>query len=278
MSDTALVTILRDAAAVELRSDGRYDVNLSQAYTVVGRPNGGYLQCVMANAAIAAAAAAGGPHLHATAVTTNYIGAPNVGAAQLEVDVRRIGRGASFIHVALYQNDVITTESLVTLGSLSEDSHLRYHDAQPPRVPALDDCVRSQQPANGDVNIMSVTDLRLDPACVLWTQGRVSDRAEVQGWIRLDDGASIWDAWSVLFASDALPPATFPVGSSGWVPTLQLSSYVRSIPASEWLRVRQWCVVIEDGLVDERCELFDDRDRLVASSSQLAMVRFPAGL
>jgi acyl-CoA thioesterase len=79
----------------------------------------------------------------------------------------------------------------------------------------------------------------------------------------------------LLFASDAMPPATFPLGSSGWVPTLQLTTYVRRIPASEWLRARQWCVVIADGIVDERCELFDARGELVASSTQLAMVRLP---
>jgi acyl-CoA thioesterase len=59
------------------------------------------------------------------------------------------------------------------------------------------------------------------------------------------------------------------------VPTLQLTSYVHQIPVGEWLRARQWCVVITDGVVEERCELFDARDQLVATSSQLAMVRFP---
>jgi len=43
----------------------------------------------------------------------------------------------------------------------------------------------------------------------------------------------------------------------------------------EWLRARQWCVVVTGGVVEERCELFDERDQLVATSSQLAMVRFP---
>jgi acyl-CoA thioesterase len=40
------------------------------------------------------------------------------------------------------------------------------------------------------------------------------------------------------------------------------------------LKVRQWCVVIEDGIADERCELFDERGQLVASASQLCLVRF----
>ncbi len=273
MSDATLIRALRDAAAVEPRGEGRYGVQLSQYYTVVGRPNGGYLQCVMANAALAGALAEGSPHLHATAVTTSYVNAPTIGPAEIDVSVRRIGRGASFVHVALRENGALTTESLVTLGTLEENSHLRYQDAHFFDVAPLEHCVQSRM--GDEINIMKSVDLRLDPECVGWWNGQLSERAEVRGWIRLSDGDAEWDAWSVLFASDAMPPATFPIGSSGWVPTLQLSSYVRSIPTSEWLRIRQWCVVIEDGLVDERCEIFDDRGRMVACSSQIAMVRFP---
>jgi acyl-CoA thioesterase len=227
----------------------------------------------MANAALAGALEQGSPHQHATAVTTNYVNAPTIGPAEIDVQVRRIGRGASFVHVALRENGALTTESLVTLGTIEPEGHLRYQDAQLFDVAPLDECVRSNM--GEEINIMKSVDLRLDPATVGWWRGERSERAEVRGWIRLDDGDSEWDPWSVLFASDAMPPATFPIGSSGWVPTLQLSSYVRSVPTSEWLRIRQWCVVIEDGLVDERCEIFDDRGRMVACSSQLAMVRFP---
>ena len=60
------------------------------------------------------------------------------------------------------------------------------------------------------------------------------------------------------------------------MPTLQLSSYIRREPVGEWLRIRQWCTMIDDGVVDERCEIFDEAGYLVASSVQLALVRFPA--
>jgi acyl-coenzyme A thioesterase PaaI-like protein len=274
VTDTSSERALRDAASVEAIAPGRYRVTLSNYYTVFGRPNGGYLQCVMANAALAAASEAGSTHQHATAVTTNYIGAPEVGPLEAVTTVRRVGRGASFVHVLLEQEGKPTTESLVTLGTLRADGRLRYHDATAPVLPALEECVRSEP---SEINIMSVADLRLDPETIKWWFGEPVERAEIRGYIRLSDGASEWDAWSVLFASDALPPATFPIGSSGWVPTLQLSSYVRTIPTSEWLTVRQWCVSVQDDLVDERCELFDQEGRLVASSSQLAMVRFPQG-
>jgi acyl-CoA thioesterase len=266
---------LRNAAGVEPLGEGRYAVQLSEYYTAVDHPNGGYLQCVLGNAALAAATEQGAHHLHVTAITTNFIASPSLGAAELRTEVRRVGRGVSFVHVTLIQDTVVTTESLVTLGILSDDSVARYMDASPPLLAPLDDCVESLD--SEEVNIRRVVDLRMDASSVRWWDGERSERGEVRGWMRLNDGDSAWSAWSLLFASDAIPPATFALGSSGWVPTLQLTTYVRRIPTSDWLRFRQWCVVIADGIVDERCEIFDDRDELVASASQIAMVRFPGG-
>ncbi len=265
---------LRDAASVELVSPGLYRAQLSPTYTVLGHPNGGYLQCVLANAAIAAVLGEGATHLHVTSITTNFVRSSDVGPSELTTEVRRVGRGVSFVHVTLRQDGEVTTESLVTLGTLDDDGALRYLGATPPDVAALDECLLI--PVNPQITYTSILDVRLDPSCVGWWTGNRSEHAELKGWIRLNDDATTWDAWSVLFATDALPPATMPIGSSGWVPTLQLTSYVRRVPHSEWLRVRQWCVVVANGLMDERCELFDDRDELVASSSQLAMVRFPS--
>jgi acyl-CoA thioesterase len=148
----------------------------------------------------------------------------------------------------------------------------RYVDPTPFDLAPIEECLEPMRSA--DINIGHCMELRMDPACAGWWQGAIAERGEIRGWLRLDDGSPGWDPWSLLFASDALPPATFPLGSSGWVPTLQLTSYVRSAPVGEWLRARQWCVVIDGDLVDERCELYDERGRLVANSYQLAMVRF----
>lgn len=262
---------------MEPRGDGRYRVELSRYFSVVGRPNGGYLQCVMANAALAGALEAGSVHQHAAAITTNYVGAPVSGVAEIVVDVRRVGRGATFAHVELFEEGQLMTESLVTLATLSTDDKLRYHDAPTFSLPPRDECVRSNGGPVDEINMGKSVEMLMDPDCTKWWAGEKSDRADVRAWLRLDDTSdSWWDAWSVLFASDAMPPATFAIGSTGWVPTLQLSSYVRSVPTSEWLRVRQWCVVVEGSYADERCEIFDDRDRLVASASQMVMCRFPA--
>lgn len=264
---------LRGAASVEPLGDGRFSVNLSPVYTVVGHPHGGYLQCVMASGALAAASEEGATHLHVTSISTNFINAPELGDGALRVDVRRIGRSVSFAYVGLFQNDVLATESVVTLGTLREDSSVRYQDATMPVIDSIETC--RQSTGSEEINIMRVVDLRLDPSCTGWWNGELSSQGEVRGWLRLNDGEATWTPWSLLFASDALPPSTLPLGSSGWVPTLQLTSYVHRVPTSEWLRARQWAVVVADGLLDQRCEIFDDADQLVASSSQVAMVRLP---
>ncbi|HEV3267789.1 MAG TPA: thioesterase family protein [Acidimicrobiales bacterium] len=266
---------LRAAAAVEPLGSGRFSANLSPFFTVVGHPHGGYLQCVMASAALAGASDEGATHLHATAVTTNFINATEPGAVELRVEVRRVGRGVSFVYVSMFQHDVLAVESLVTLGTLRDDSLVRYQEAVMPVIDALEKC--RQSTGSEEINIMKVVDLRLDPSCTGWWNGELSTQGEVRGWLRINDGEASWDAWNLLFAGDALPPATLPLGSSGWVPTLQLTSYVHRVPTSEWLRARQWAVVIADGFLNQRCELFDDTNQLVASSSQLAMVRLPGG-
>jgi acyl-coenzyme A thioesterase PaaI-like protein len=229
----------------------------------------------MGSGALAGASEEGAPHQHVTAITTNYVNPPSVGSGEIRTEVRRVGRGASFVHVTLHQENRLVVESLVTLGTLREGVALRYQHADVPAMAPLDECRKST--GSDEMNIMRVVDQRLDPASTGWWNGELSTNADVRGWLRLDDGEANWNAWSLLFASDALPPATFPLGSSGWVPTLQLTTYVRRVPASEWLRARQWAIVIAEGLVDERLELFDETDELVASSSQLAMVRFPEG-
>ncbi len=268
------VRALRVAAGVDPLGGGRYRATLSPNYTIGGNhPNGGYLQCVIASAGLAEAAAQGSTHTHVTAQTTNYVGSPSLDDVELTVDVRKVGRAVTFAHVTMWQEDRVVTESVLTLGRLADEPHVRYVDATPPQVTPLDEI--PVPPPSDDVSIRTVIEQRLDPRCVAWVRGEVSERGEILGWMRLNDGESNWDPWSLLFAADALPPATFPLGSHMWTPTLQLSTFVRGVPRGEWLRARQWCVVVSDNLVDERCELFDETGQLVAVASQLAMVRFP---
>ena len=86
-----------------------------------------------------------------------------------------------------------------------------------------------------------------------------------------EDGA--FDPTSLLFAVDAFPPATFDIEFSGWVPTLELTVYVRALPASGPVRVLQRAQLIDAHRVDEACYVWDHTGRVVAHSNQLAGIR-----
>jgi acyl-Coa thioesterase superfamily protein len=78
----------------------------------------------------------------------------------------------------------------------------------------------------------------------------------------------------MLFFLDAIPPATMRIGSSGWVPTLQMSTYLRARPAPGRLGIRMTAHVVHGGMVDETCTLWDSTGAVVAQGTQLARLRF----
>jgi hypothetical protein len=99
-----------------------------------------------------------------------------------------------------------------------------------------------------------------------------SGRGELRGWLSLPNGES-FDPTSLLFAVDAFPPATFDIEFAGWVPTLELTVYVRALPMPGPVRVLQRAQLIDAQRVDESCFIWDHRGRLVAHATQLAGIR-----
>jgi hypothetical protein len=115
-------------------------------------------------------------------------------------------------------------------------------------------------------------EVRLDPASGGFTRNEPSGRGELRGWLALPEGEN-FDPWSLLFAVDAFPPATFDLEFAGWVPTFELTVYVRALPAPGPARVLQRAGMIADRRVDEACYVWDSTGRPVAQGTQLAGVR-----
>ena len=164
------------------------------------------------------------------------------------------------------------------LGQLPEDASVRYDGTPPFHAADTEDCIRltPKIPTGVYVGIMDVLDLRLDPSTVPFavTPPAPGTLAELRGWTRFADGREP-DPLSLLFFVDAIPPATLMIGSTGWVPTLQMSAYVRARPAPGWLGIRMTAGLVADRMVDETCVLWDSRGHMVAQSTQLARLRFP---
>ena len=100
----------------------------------------------------------------------------------------------------------------------------------------------------------------------------------MRGWVRFADGRAA-DPLALLQVVDALPPTSFELGLASWAPTVELTVYLRGVPAPGWLAVVVRGQLWQGGWFDEDAEVWDSAGRLVAQSRQLAGARpaRPAG-
>ncbi|HEV7203155.1 MAG TPA: thioesterase family protein [Jatrophihabitans sp.] len=267
---TPEVVAFSAATAVTPGDPGTFTADVHPEWTIGGRPNGGYLLAALARAAVAVA-----PHADVIAASAHYLHSPGPGAVQLEAEVLRAGRSASQVRARMSQDGTPCVETLFLVGALDPAAE-PYWDAGLPAAPTTDfaDAIRlpATNPAGLAVPIMGQADVRIDRDSLGWGRGRPSGRGELRGWIELPHGEA-FDPISLLYAVDAFPPATFDIEMTGWVPTLELTSYIRAIPAPGPLRMVQRAHLVDQQRVDEVCWVWDSRGRVVAQATQLAGIR-----
>jgi hypothetical protein len=265
------------ATAVRPVGDGRYAATIDPAWSIGGRPNGGYLMAIIARACCASA---GSDHPDPLAVSAAFPASPAPGPVELKVDVVRRGRAVTILRARLTQDGAPQVEAIVTCGRLpaAADSTTLHAGSLPPTLPPASRCVELPTDGPGfEVLLMGVVRQQLDPAILGWAVGQPSGEAEVRGYLSLMDGREP-DPLSLVLAVDATPPPTFGLGIRGWVPTLQLSAWIRQRPAPGPLVVRSRAGLVTSsgdgsGFTDETCEVWDSTGALVATGSQLAGLR-----
>jgi len=261
----AEVSSVRPAGAA-----GRFDAEVDPEWTIGGKPNGGYLLAMMSRSAVSVSA-----HPHVIAASAHYLHPPEPGPVVIEATLLRAGRTASQARVSMSQDGTACVEALFTAGRL-EAANAPYWDRGAPAVSevAFDDCVRliPVSPGGIEVAILQQVEVRLEPGSRGFTTGTPGGSGELRGWLALP-GDQMFDPAALLFAADAYPPATFEIEYSGWVPTLELTVYVRALPVPGPVRVLQRAQVIDARRVDESCFIWDRSGRLVAQGTQLAGIR-----
>ncbi len=268
------------ATALRPRADGStFDLDIHPLWTVGDKPNGGFLLALLGRAAAQVIGADTGAAWDVQSATVTYLAAPALEAAEIRTTLLRRGRTASHVRAVLVQSERTMVDAVLVLGALAPGSAPRYSDIAPLHIPEPEQCVRlpPQTPEGVPVGVLVTTDLRLDPLTVPGGPrpgGEGPPVAELRGWLRFADGREP-DAGSLLYFADAIPPATLLIGSTGWVPTLSMSVYVRARPAPGWLGIRFTAHLVAAGTVDETCTLWDSHGNMVAQGTQLARLRFP---
>lgn len=255
-----------DVTAVERMQDATFRGEIDPGWTIMGKPNGGYLVAMMARAACETST-----HDHVIASSAHFLRSPKPGPVRLEVETLREGRLTGQSRVRLLSDDVPCVESLVTIGPVDAAAEDAWSAGVPDVSGAtFEQCHRLPSPPAPEM--VGQVDLRLEERSLGFAVGRPAGVGELWGWLALPQDQP-FDPVSLHFALDAFPPATFDIEMSGWVPTLELTTYVRGLPAPGPVQVLQKGRLIRDSRVDEACFVWDTQGRLVASGTQLAMLR-----
>ncbi|RDG37246.1 thioesterase family protein [Streptomyces corynorhini] len=262
--------------AVVPREPGVYDVTLSPGWTVMRVVNGGYLLAVVGRALGDAL-----PHPDPIAVSAHYLSPSVPGPAVIRTETVRSGRTLSTGQASVFQpaedgGEVERIRVLASYGDLDALPDDTRTTAKPPAIPPRERCLDAAEGPvpPGDFSLMDRLDLRMDPDTVGWAVGEPSGRGSMRAWFDLADGRAA-DPLSLLLTVDALPPAAFDLGLTGWTPTVELTAHVRCRPAPGPLRVALATRNLAGGFLEEDAEVWDSADRLVAQSRQLA--RAPRG-
>ncbi|WP_329455522.1 thioesterase family protein [Streptomyces sp. NBC_01497] len=263
--------------AVTPRSPGVFAAELSPGWSILHALNGGYVLAVAGRALGRAL-----PHPDPFTVSAHFLTPSRPGPAEIRTETVRTGRTVSTGQAALVQfaddgSEVERVRVLATYGDLDALTDDVRTSAKPPAMPPPEECFGSSDgptDAFGDSTLLKRLDVRMDPATSGWAVGRPTGAGELRGWFSLADARQP-DPLSLLLAVDALPPAAFDLGISGWTPTVELTVHVRARPAPGPLRVTLATRNLAGGFLEEDAEVWDSADRLVAQSRQLARAPRP---
>lgn len=271
------MTAFDDATAVIPLGPGRFAADIDPQWSVAGRANGGYALAVATRAALLTA----DRHPDPLAVTGAFAASTPAGPVAVDVEVLREGRSTSVSRVRVRAEGdpadpgtVTYLEVMVTSGEIGGGDP-QLAGPQPPPMPAEETCPRA--PSVGGpfpVPLFDHVAERFDPSCLGFALRMPSGQGELRAWLRFDDGREP-DLLGLVCLADAMPPPTFDLATVkfGWVPTLQLSVFLRAVPAPGPILLRTVARSVGGGAVDETADLWDSRGRLVAVAHQLALVQ-----
>jgi acyl-coenzyme A thioesterase PaaI-like protein len=275
MSESTLFT---DAMALrEVSRDGRtalFDAQLNAHWTIGPKLHGGVMMALCA----AAARAAQHDPMQPIAVSVSYLSAPEPGGLRVATYLRKPGRNVSVIDVELIQRERAAVHAVVTL---SEPEHhvpplLADNPAVPlmaPEPPADAEPIRPGHLLASINHLFAGCDIRPLMSTVPTSLPADGSAPVIQIWVRPRDAPP--DILFALMCGDISMPVSFALGRRGWAPTVQLTAYLRGLPADGWLRVVCTTMQIGQGWFDEDHTVVDCEGRIVVQTRQLAMVPAP---
>lgn len=267
-------TRFADAMALtEVSADGDnavYTGLLNEHWTIGEKVHGGAMLALMAKAARSALKQQG---VEPITVSGSFLWAPDPGALQVVCAVRKRGRRVNLVDVELKQGQRTAVRAVMTLAEpehdvaplLSVNPVINLMTPDPP--PGLEP-IGPGHPMADIVHLAHGCDIR--PSLTTMEPRSDGGPPMIEYWVRPKEGAP--DVLFALLCGDVSAPVTFGVNRFGWAPTVQLTAYLRAIPADGWLRVMCTTMQIGQDWFDEDHVVVDCEGRIIVQSRQLALV------
>jgi acyl-coenzyme A thioesterase PaaI-like protein len=271
-------TRFSDAMALtQVAEDGDVSVfegTLNEHWTIGEKVHGGAMLALCAKAAREALNGAG---VEPIAVSGSFLWAPAPGPLRVVCTMRKRGRRVSLVDVELNQGDRTAVRAVMTLAEpehdvaplLSVNPVVALMTPDPP--PGLEP-IGPGHPMADIVHLAHGCDIR--PSLTTMAPRADGGPPVIEYWVRPKEGSP--DVLFALLCGDVSAPVTFGVNRFGWAPTVQLTAYLRGMPADGWLRVMCTTMQIGQDWFDEDHLVVDCEGRIIVQSRQLALVPAPA--
>lgn len=250
----------------EEQTAGIFRGNISDNWSINGTPNGGYLVAIASSGLLQDSA-----KKHTPILTANFISRCVPGEADLTTWEIAVSRQFCRMEARLIQQGREKMRMLATFADEAENCLIKQYESSVPEVAPLQSCI--QVPVLPKFTMFENVDVRLDPSCAGWMENKLSPVSENKGWFSFKEKRP-YDIAAIALVADAFPPAVLASqGMMAWVPTLEITINIRTIPRTRWLKCIFRTRFISCGLLEEDGEIWDENNELVAISRQIAQLR-----
>jgi hypothetical protein len=263
---------------------GEFDGNLNEHWTIGPKIHGGVMVALCAKAAREAYRAQGGAGVHPVAVSANFLSAPDPGPVLLVTTVRKKGRRIGLVDVELIAGQRACVHAVVTLAELEQAAEPLLADnpvtaLMSPEPPADVPVIGPGHPG-ADINNLArgcdihpvVTGPDATGPDAIGPDGIGPDGIGLAFKIWVRPKGDVVDELFALMCGDISMPVPYALGRRGWAPTVQLTAYLRGLPAPGWLRVLCTATLIGQDFFDEDHTVVDSAGRIVVQTRQLALL------
>lgn len=246
--------------------NGKYAGRVSDHWSHRGIVNGGFLLAL----AYKAMAHQGRKH-GCLVVTGNYSGKTSPGELELLVESISSTKNFDRFEARLLQESKECLRAFGTFSSRGGDTRELPGAENPEDLLPPEQCTPLPNP--GNTRLFDTMDIRLDPRNTGWLSGNLSSDAVQRGWIAFREPRE-FDAPAIVMAADCFPPAVMEaLGPAEWIPTVEYSVQVRSLPGVKALRGIFRTRYVTGEMIEEDGVLCAPNGSLVALSRQTALYR-----